>query len=61
MHPEIMHPIHAFVHHELHGEDRCLTWFEYHRTDGRSGWSAPFQYFDIWSFGKTEGLVTHIL
>ena len=60
MHLEIVHSIHAGVHHELHFESGRLSRFEGHRTDGRCGWSAPLDDFNIWSLGKTQGLVTDI-
>jgi len=55
-----MHPVHTGVHHELHRQRSCRSRFEYHRTDGRSGRSAPLQYFNVGSFTEAQGLVTHI-
>jgi len=60
MHLEIMHSIHAGVHHELHFESGRLSWFEGHRTDGWCGRSASLDDFNVRRFGKTQGLVTDI-
>ncbi len=57
---EIMHSIHAGMHHEFHFESGRLSRFKGHRTDGRGGWSASLDDFNVRRLGKTQGLVTNI-
>jgi hypothetical protein len=60
MDAEVVHAIHSFVHHELHGEGGCFTGFKCHRTDGRRGGSTPLQYFNVGCLGKLEHLISNI-
>ena len=49
MNCKVMLPIHAFMHHERAGLDRCtFAGLEDHRTDGQLRRSAPLHDFDIW-------------
>ena len=57
---EIMHPIHAGMHHELHVKGGSIAGLKHHRTDGRCGRSAPLHNFDVGGFIEAQDLVTHI-